>query len=86
MAELRMRVRYFAAAKAAAGTAQEDLAVHAGATVHDVLTVLGTRHGEELIRVLKACSFLLDGRAVRDREAVLTDGDELDVLPPFAGG
>ena len=86
MAELRMRVRYFAAARAAAGTTGEELTVPAGATVADVLTTISARHGEELSRVLKACSFLLDGMAVRDREAVLTDSAELDVLPPFAGG
>ena len=86
MAELRLRVRYFAAARAAAGTSQEEIAVRADATVQDVLDALGARHGEELTRVLKACSFLLDGMAVRDRAAMLTDGNELDVLPPFAGG
>lgn len=81
-----MRVRYFAAARAAAGTTGEELTVPAGSTVHDVLDTLAARHGEELTRVLKACSFLLDGMAVRDRAAMLTEGAELDVLPPFAGG
>jgi molybdopterin converting factor small subunit len=36
--------------------------------------------------VLTACSFLLDGVAVRDKANPLPDGSEVDVLPPFAGG
>ncbi|HEU5471671.1 MAG TPA: MoaD/ThiS family protein [Actinophytocola sp.] len=81
-----VRVRYFAGAKAAAGTAQEEVSAPAGATVADLVTTLGARHGAELSRVLTACGFLLDGVAVRDRAAPLTEGAEVDVLPPFAGG
>jgi molybdopterin synthase sulfur carrier subunit len=36
--------------------------------------------------VLTACSFLLDGVAVRDLSTALPDGSGVDVLPPFAGG
>jgi molybdopterin converting factor small subunit len=36
--------------------------------------------------VLPSCSVLLDGIAVHDHAAVVPDGAELDVLPPFAGG
>lgn len=81
-----IQVRYFAGAKAAAGVATERVEPPAGATVQEVLDLIGDRHGEPLARVLLAASFLVDGIAVRDRSAVLADGAELDVLPPFAGG
>ena len=67
-------VRYFAGAKAAAGTRSEDVTVPAGASVDDLITALA------------AASFLLDEVAVRDRALVLADGAVVDVLPPFAGG
>ena len=79
-------VRYFAAARAAAGLASEDLDVGDGATVADALEAIASRHGAALRRVLAACSFLLDSVAVRDRATPLRPGAELDVLPPFAGG
>jgi len=79
-------VRYFAGAKAAAGLASERLTLTEGTTVADVLTVLSSRHGERLSRVLTASSLLLDEVAVRDRSQPLSAGATLDVLPPFAGG
>ena len=79
-------VRYFAAARAAAGVESERLDVPAGATVEDVLAAARARHGAELARVLERCSFLLDEVAVRDRTAPLPEAPTVDVLPPFAGG
>ena len=79
-------VRYFAAARAAAGVETERLDVPAGGTVDDVLAAARTRHGAELSRVLERCSFLLDEIAVRDRTTELPERPTLDVLPPFAGG
>lgn len=86
MPELTIQVRYFAGARAASGVAEERVLVPAGSTIQDVLVTLGARHGDGLSRVLTASSFLLDGIAVRDRSLSLTNGIELDVLPPFAGG
>ncbi|MDD7932071.1 MoaD/ThiS family protein [Actinomycetospora straminea] len=79
-------VRYFAGAKAAAGTRSETVAVPQGATVADLVTALAADHGDALTRVLGAASFLLDEVAVHDRATVLPDGAVVDVLPPFAGG
>ena len=81
-----MAVRYFAAARAAAGVESEQLDVPAGGTVADLVTAACTRHGTELARVLERCSFLLDEVAVRDRGTALPDRATVDVLPPFAGG
>jgi molybdopterin converting factor small subunit len=79
-------VRYFAAARVAAGLDSEDVEVGEAATVGEALDVITGRHGAELHRVLDACSFLLDSVAVRDRATPLRPGAELDILPPFAGG
>jgi sulfur-carrier protein len=77
-------VRYFAGARAAAGTGQED--APGGLSLDDLLVELGTRHGEPLARVLKASSFLVDGVACHDRGVELRPGTTIDILPPFAGG
>jgi sulfur-carrier protein len=78
-------VRYFAAARAAAGSESEELAVPAGATVGELVDTLGGR-SQELSRVLSRCSYLCDGMAVRDKAQPLRAGNTIDVLPPFAGG
>lgn len=80
-------VRYFAGAKAAAGTDEEKIeAGGTNGTLEEVLTGLTGQHGEALDRVLKVASFLVNGAAWRDRQARLPAGCTVDVLPPFAGG
>jgi sulfur-carrier protein len=78
-------VRYYAAARAAAGSDSEQLTVRLGATVRELVDGLGGR-SRELARVLVRCSFLCDGLAVRDQAQPLRAGNTIDVLPPFAGG
>ncbi len=79
-------VRWFAAARAAAGVESEQVTVPVGATVDLLLKTVRASHGDDLGRVLDRCSFLLDEVAVRDRDLPLHDGATVDVLPPFAGG
>jgi molybdopterin synthase sulfur carrier subunit len=76
-------VRYFAGARAAAGTTEEK--VEAG-TLADLVRVLEAAHGDDLARVLSASSFLVDEVVCRDREVRLPEDATIDVLPPFAGG
>ena len=88
-----MNVRYFAAARAAAGVEEERFELPAGSTVESLLAAVldverpappaGT---PPLDRILARSSFLLNEVAVRDRNTVLATGDVVDVLPPFAGG
>jgi molybdopterin converting factor small subunit len=90
-AQVTVTVRYFAAARASAGTTDENLAVvpadgGAGCTIGDVLDAAVGRHGPDLRRILLRCSFLLDEVAVHGRQTPVTDGQSVDVLPPFAGG
>ena len=86
MATLTIVVRYFAAARAAAGVDEEKVQLPSDASVADAVDELRRLHPASLPRVLDAVSYLLDGIAVRDLTRRLTDGAELGVLPPFAGG
>ncbi|MFF9029697.1 MoaD/ThiS family protein [Streptomyces iakyrus] len=82
----KVTVRYWAAAKAAAGVAEEP---YEAATLAEALDGVRERHPGELERVLLRCSFLVDGAPVgtRGHETVrLADGGTVEVLPPFAGG
>jgi len=78
-------VRYFAAARAAAGTETETLTMASGSTIGALIDLLGDTR-PPLATVLTRCSFLLDEVAVRDRTRVVPYGCRVDVLPPFAGG
>lgn len=81
-------IRYWAAAKAAAGIAEEH---YEAMTLAEALESARARHGEraDFSRVLLRCSFLVDGDPVghRPHETVrLSEGGFIEVLPPFAGG
>ena len=82
---IQVTVRYFAAARAAAGADSETVVLRPGTTIAQLverLAVPGTR----LATVLSRCSYLCDGVAVRDVTTPLRPGETVDVLPPFAGG
>ncbi|MEV7476005.1 MoaD/ThiS family protein [Pseudarthrobacter oxydans] len=88
-----MNVRYFAAARAAAGLEEEKFDLPEGTTVAGLLdAVLAVERPEPpagtppLSRILSRSSFLLNEVAVRDHSTVVGPDDVVDVLPPFAGG
>lgn len=79
-------LRYWAAAKEAAGVASDDVP---GGTLAEVLLFARAQHDERFTTVLGRCSFVVDGDPVggRDHGTVAVGPDSiLDVLPPFAGG
>jgi molybdopterin synthase sulfur carrier subunit len=78
-------VRYFAGARAAAGTEAETIAVAGDVPLTALVGQLAGRHGDDLARVLAAASFLIDETA-GDRDRTVPVGSVVDVLPPFAGG
>jgi molybdopterin converting factor small subunit len=84
--ETLVTVRYFAAARAAAGTETELVETGRHATVAELVHQLAERHGEKLADVLERCSYLVNGIAATDRAVRLPGGGTVDVLPPFAGG
>ncbi|MGO4342639.1 MoaD/ThiS family protein [Phycicoccus sp. Soil748] len=75
-------IRYWAGARAAAGVEQDELTDVT--TVGAALAAVVALH-PPLEPVAAVSTLLLDGRSV-DREAPLTGGSVLEVLPPFAGG
>lgn len=80
-----LTVRYWAAARAAAGVSEEQAS--GGTAITTLIDELSTRHGDQLVAVLARCSFLLDGEQVhRDADRMLPADGVIDVLPPFAGG
>lgn len=84
----KVTIRYWAAAKEAAGVAQE--LAEADTLAGALASVLAARPGDDrLQRVISRSSFLVNGLPVR-REAhaatLLDDGATIEVLPPFAGG
>ena len=81
-------VRYWAAAKQAAGVAEEVLTA---GTLAELLTAVLARHpaAPALEGVLARSSFLIDGEQAGNRppeRVILREGAVVEVLPPFAGG
>lgn len=80
-------LRYWAAAKAAAGTAEQTVTAR---TLADALAeAMRTGAPSALHTVLARSSFIIDGRPVGRRAAEtvqLPEGAVIEVLPPFAGG
>ena len=80
-------VRYWAAARAAAGIAEEQYG--SVDTLSALLAASIAAHGEGLRRVMDVCSFLVDGTPVGRRDphqVLLAPAAVVEVLPPFAGG
>ena len=75
-------MRYWAAARAAAGRESEP---YDAVTLADAVAAAGRVHGAGLAAVLERSSFLLDGVRARP-ETELPDDGVVEVLPPFAGG
>ena len=82
---MNLTIRYFAAARAAAGRETTKIDVPADATLGDLESILAAGN-PDLERVLARCSYLRDSIALCDRDARLGRCDTVDVLPPFAGG
>ena len=80
-----VHLRYWAGARAAAGTDAETFAAR---TVREALDQAREGRGEHYARVLSACSLLVDGLSARgeDLDRPLRAAVEVEVLPPFAGG
>jgi molybdopterin converting factor small subunit len=84
----KVTVRYWAAAKEAAGVAEETLEAD---TLAGVIAAALDRRGQDprLRAVLDRSSFLVDGAGIGRRsaeEVVLPVAAVIEVLPPFAGG
>lgn len=79
-------IRYWAAARAAAGVAEEP---YEAGTLAEALAIAQKGRDAEFARVVARSSFLVDEAPVGGRPhdgIVLPEGGTIEVLPPFAGG
>lgn len=85
-----VQLRYWAAARAAAGVDGEEVDLGKSATVEDLIgIVIARRSGadaHQLGQVLGVCSVLVGDQPTKDRATVVPPGSTLEFLPPFAGG
>ncbi|WP_172214613.1 MoaD/ThiS family protein [Nocardioides sp. zg-DK7169] len=85
-----IRIRYWAAARAAAGVAEEQVPVDGPVRLGDLVrTVLARHEDSRLGDVIASCSVLLGEQPVSTRdpdEVVVPPGSSVEFLPPFAGG
>ena len=86
-----MLIRYFGAAKAAAGTEEEHLD-EGPLTLAELTEKLGARYpspGQGIpafSTVIARSTFLVNETAARNPGLLLQPEDVVDILPPFAGG
>lgn len=84
-------VRYWAAAKAAAGVDKDVVEVAGETTLADLLGQVRDRHADRprLDDVIAVCSVLVGDRPVGAGDptaVVVRPGETVELLPPFAGG
>lgn len=83
-------LRYWAAAKSAAGTASDTLPADAPIRLDEVVRRAVAMHpGTNLDSVLKVCSTLVGDRPVSSEDpagVLVRPGESVEFLPPFAGG
>ncbi|MCQ2001928.1 MoaD/ThiS family protein [Arthrobacter zhaoxinii] len=86
-----MLIRYFGAAKAAAGTEEEHLD-EGPLTLAELTEKLSARYpspgtgAPALATVIARSTFLVNETAARNPDLLLQPEDVVDILPPFAGG
>jgi sulfur-carrier protein len=84
----RVTIRYWAAAKEAAGVAEEP--VEAGTLAEALAVARAHRQNDPRFHaVLARSSFLIDGEPAGTRPpsgVAVGEGSVIEVLPPFAGG
>ena len=76
------QINFYAAARAAAGTTRLSLSANdLGALVAEL-----TKLDKKMAKLLPTCTYLLNGIACEDLNQKISESDEIDVLPQFAGG
>ena len=83
-------VRYWAGARAAAGTAEDTFDVDGDVTLAELVRRVLERHPDDrTARTVAVCSVLVGDRPVRSHDpdtVVVAPGAVVELLPPFAGG
>jgi MoaD family protein len=82
-----LRLRLFAAARQAAGLANDEFDLPDGTSLRELLAAAGDRYGPEFRDVLAGARVWVDGdEPAQGADTALADGDEIAVLPPVSGG
>ena len=84
---MAIRLRYFARVRDVMGAAEET--IDPGADVRDgaaLVSWLAARSPDAADTLTHPSLRLAINGVVADRDAVVNDGDEVDLLPPFSGG
>jgi len=84
MANMLVKIRYFAALRETTGRGDDTLELPDGATVAEARERL-TATQPALARLLPVCAVAVN-RAYVAADHALTDGDELVFIPPLGGG
>ena len=81
---MRVRVLYFAVVRERTRCTQEDLDLAAGTTAAGLLAAVGARH--DAVRPLLAHLQIARNHELVAAGTVLSDGDEVALIPPVSGG
>lgn len=85
-----IRVRFWAAARSAAGVAEVSQPVDGPVSLAELIALLVAAHpGGRLAQVLPVCSILLGDQPLGRRdpaEVTVEPGTSVEFLPPYAGG
>lgn len=81
---MRINVLFFAVFRQRLGTDEQPLELNEGATVADAVRALEEQH--EVVRDLRGRYRTAVNQDMVDESHVLTEGDELVLIPPVAGG
>lgn len=81
---MKIKVKFFAAAAAAAGMEETVIRVPEGASLADAIA-LATAGNEQLTKLANYCAILGPEGFLRDRSVPATM-PQIELLPPFAGG
>ncbi len=83
---MTIKVKLFAMLRERVGSGEVDLDLPADATARDALEELGKKAGIADLLERMPLALAINREYVKDRQATLSDGDELAVIPPVSGG
>jgi MoaD family protein len=81
---IQIRVRYYQKLREIAGTHEEILFADEGANLGNLLLRIFARHPE--VRPLENSLLFACNSRYAFKEELLSDGDVVDLMPPFSGG
>ena len=83
---MKVKVLYFASAREASGLSEEAIELDGQGTTDKLMETLILRH-PALGSVMKSCVLALNQEYIsREELRMLTDGDEIAIIPPLSGG